>query len=356
MGSIFNFSNPSSLVPANPTDNIVQLPNQDNSGVGNFGQLTTSTILQTNPILLVNQTTPNQNFQLTQIGSNVRHKVTVINTGNTSFLLNGEKFQITDWKEFEYSVQQDNWYPSKISNTISDGNFAYAVAEESLNGGRVRFGGAFIRDSAFIFNVFADQTMSDFNAEQYSSYLIQQTTPNINLSLLDGGYVGESKVFFNTGTTSITISNSILIPKKHLELIWNGAAWVNSLALESGVQIVSAQTFTTNTYVLSSGGVYPLTSAGKWRLRYDLVTDGTGANTNNHFAIGTTAGTDIVSGSQKIRGGGVTTALNLTAEVEVIISAPTNYTLQGRNGGTGNCRIINDSNIGVSTISWLKIY
>jgi hypothetical protein len=126
----------------------------------------------------------------------------------------------------------------------------------------------------------------------------------------------------------------------------------NAVLAEYGSQSVTAQTFSTNTFADSSG-VYTLPSAGIWALRYDIASDGSGANTNSHFAI-TTSANVVVAGSEKARGGGVTTAQILSAEVIVTTTGAATYKLRGRNGGSGSASILN-ATANDSTITWQKI-
>lgn len=128
----------------------------------------------------------------------------------------------------------------------------------------------------------------------------------------------------------------------------------NQESASGNVSLVN-QVFSTNTFAVSTNGVFNLPTAGKYVLRYDLTTDGTGANSNSQFAIFNSAGV-VVTGSERARGGGVTTAQSLTAEVEVSISAAETFTLKARNGGSGsNSVTIINSSVSQSTISWKQI-
>jgi hypothetical protein len=128
----------------------------------------------------------------------------------------------------------------------------------------------------------------------------------------------------------------------------------NQESASGNVSLVN-QVFSTNTFAVSTNGVFNLPTAGKYVLRYDLSTDGTGANTNSQFAIFNGAGV-VVAGSERARGGGITTAQALTAEVEVSISAAETFTLKARNGGSGsNSVTIISSAVSQSTISWKQI-
>jgi hypothetical protein len=72
------------------------------------------------------------------------------------------------------------------------------------------------------------------------------------------------------------------------------------------------------------------------------------------FAITDGSG-NIVSGTEKARGGGSTIGAVLTAEATVTTTGPATYLLRGRNGGAGagTATILNAS--GTSTISWQKV-
>ena len=73
-----------------------------------------------------------------------------------------------------------------------------------------------------------------------------------------------------------------------------------NLVAQTGSVSVSAQTFSTNSFVDSTNGIYTIPSAGTWFLRYNLATDGTGLNDNSQFAI-TDALNNIIAGSEKTR-------------------------------------------------------
>jgi hypothetical protein len=127
-----------------------------------------------------------------------------------------------------------------------------------------------------------------------------------------------------------------------------------NVARESGAILLDNQIFSTNSYVASTNGVFTIPSAGKWRLRYTLSTDGTGANTTNQFRIVDGIGT-LVSGSEKSRGGGSTISENIVGEpLEVTTTGATTFTLQARNGGSGSVTILNTA-LQASTISWEKV-
>jgi hypothetical protein len=125
-----------------------------------------------------------------------------------------------------------------------------------------------------------------------------------------------------------------------------------TFANEDGVVILANQVFSTNTFVNSTNGIFAIPSAGTWRLRYDISTDGTGANTNSQFQIVNGSGT-LQSGTERTRGGSVTTSQSLTAEVVVTTSGAATYRIQGRNGGSGSATILNTAQ-NTSTISWKK--
>lgn len=117
--------------------------------------------------------------------------------------------------------------------------------------------------------------------------------------------------------------------------------------------ILANQIFTTNTFVNSTNGIFAIPSAGTWSLRYDVTTDGTGANTNSQLCIADNLGA-VVKGTERTRGGGVLTSQVLTAEVTIITTGPVTYRLRGRNGGSGNVTLLNTAN-STSTISWKRM-
>ncbi len=120
-----------------------------------------------------------------------------------------------------------------------------------------------------------------------------------------------------------------------------------------GSAVLDNQTFTTNTFVNSTNGIFAIPSAGTWRLRYDISTEGTGANTNSHVRVVDSLGV-LQLGTERSRGAAVTTNQVLTGEVIVTTVGETTYTLQGRNGGSGTMSVVNTGN-GNSTISWEKL-
>jgi hypothetical protein len=122
---------------------------------------------------------------------------------------------------------------------------------------------------------------------------------------------------------------------------------------DGGIVILANQVFSTNTFVNSTNGTFAIPSAGIWRLRYDIATDGTGANTNSQIQIAT-SGNVLVAGTERTRGGGITTGTHLTAEAIVTTTGASTFTLQGRNGGSGSVTILNTT-LNTSTISWTKI-
>jgi hypothetical protein len=98
-----------------------------------------------------------------------------------------------------------------------------------------------------------------------------------------------------------------------------GGTATSGVLSEFGSVILANQIFSTNTFVNSTNGIYAIPSAGTWRLRYDITTDGTGANTNSQIQIVNNVGV-LVAGTERTRGGSVTSALTLTAEVIVVVA------------------------------------
>jgi hypothetical protein len=132
-----------------------------------------------------------------------------------------------------------------------------------------------------------------------------------------------------------------------------GGTATEGVLSEFGTVVLANQVFSTNAFVNSTNGVYTLPSAGTWKLRYDITTDGSGANTNSQIQIVNNVGV-LIAGTERTRGGGVTSALTLTAEVIVVTTGATNYNLQGRNGGSGTITVFNSAT-NTSSISWEKI-
>jgi hypothetical protein len=122
---------------------------------------------------------------------------------------------------------------------------------------------------------------------------------------------------------------------------------------ESGSVVLSNQIFATNIFANSTNGTFAIPSAGTWQLRYDISTDGTGANTNSQVQIVNSLSV-LEPGSERTRGGSIVTAQILTAQVLVTTTGPANYTIQCRNGGSGSITVLNTPN-NTSTISWQKI-
>jgi hypothetical protein len=124
---------------------------------------------------------------------------------------------------------------------------------------------------------------------------------------------------------------------------------------EYGFINLVGQSFTTNTFVNSTNGIYTIPSAGTWRLRYDITTDGSGVTVTNSMIAIFDSSDNIVTGSEKARGGSVTVAANVTGEVFVTTTDATTYTLKARVGAaSGSFGIINNASFD-STISWEKI-
>jgi hypothetical protein len=120
-----------------------------------------------------------------------------------------------------------------------------------------------------------------------------------------------------------------------------------------GIVELNNQIFNTNTFVVSTNGLYVLPSAGTYRLTYSISSDGTGANSNNQFEI-QNASNVMIAGTERTRGGSVTTSQVLHAEVIVSILDATTYKLVGRNGGSGSVTILNTAVSG-SVITWEKV-
>lgn len=131
------------------------------------------------------------------------------------------------------------------------------------------------------------------------------------------------------------------------------ANMANAVLAEYGAVEVANQIFSTGTFVNSTNGIYALPSAGAWLLTYDLSTDGTGANTTSHVAIHSPTAT-VVSGSERTRGGTVTTAQALTCTILVTTTGAANYRLVGRHGGSGSMTISNSAT-NQSMITWQKV-
>lgn len=125
------------------------------------------------------------------------------------------------------------------------------------------------------------------------------------------------------------------------------------VAAENGFTELAAQTTTSGTLEDVTGGAIPLT-AGTWEISYNVQTDHTtGDNSSIHLAI-TNASNVVVDGSEKTRGGTVTTAQPLTASVIVTVPSSEVYKLRKSDGGGGTMSILNTASHG-STITWKKI-
>lgn len=160
-----------------------------------------------------------------------------------------------------------------------------------------------------------------------------------------------------------TALNNILPPQtsengKILGTDGTNTLWVTptgSVISEYGFVNLIGQSFTTNTFVNSTNGIYNIPSAGTWRLRYDISTDGSGVTVANSMVGIFDANDNIVTGSERARGSLNTVAADISAEVFVTTTSATTYTLKGRIGAaTGSFGIINNASFD-STISWEKI-
>jgi hypothetical protein len=128
----------------------------------------------------------------------------------------------------------------------------------------------------------------------------------------------------------------------------------NGVLAEYGAVQVDNQIFSgSDTFVNSTNGIYAIPSAGIWLLTYELSTDGTGANTTSQVAIHSPTAT-VVSGSERVRGGGVTVTSPLSCSVLISTTGPATYRLVGRRGGSGSMTIINSA-LTTSGITWQKI-
>ena len=116
---------------------------------------------------------------------------------------------------------------------------------------------------------------------------------------------------------------------------------------------VSQQIFATNLFADVTTGTYTIPSKGVWLLRYDLSTDGTGANTNSHVAI-TDASNNVIAGTERARGGGITTTQILSGEAIVTTTGATTYKVRCRSGGTGSMTILSSA-VTQSTISLIQL-
>jgi hypothetical protein len=184
---------------------------------------------------------------------------------------------------------------------------------------------------------------------------------------------GKEIVLSNVGTNPFTVALTGGTLGSAIGLIMNpGSIWTfeaqsltaanvsgtnaaQNVVSEFGSVILDGQTFSTTSFVNSTNGIYALPSKGTWRLRYDISTDGSGVSTvASMFAITDGSG-NVVSGTEKARGGGSTIGAVLTAEATVTTTGPSTYLLRGRNGGAGagTATILNAS--GTSTISWQKV-
>jgi hypothetical protein len=196
----------------------------------------------------------------------------------------------------------------------------------------------------------------------YSTFLINQTTADQTISLPNPSDIQFSDIvnIVNIGTADFKVLGGKIVEKQsNAQAVWTGSVWNflisgTLLQREGGVVLLNNQTFATNVYTASSNGIFNIPSAGIWRLRYFITTDGTGANANNQFRIVDSLGT-LIAGSERTRGGGSTISEGLSSEpLEVTTTGPTTFTLMGRNGGSGSVTILATANSS-STISWEKV-
>jgi molybdate-binding protein len=193
-----------------------------------------------------------------------------------------------------------------------------------------------------------------------------QTTANITATLLNPTVTTTNKTItlqnLVASTQSLTITavngDSFIIGiAQSIEVAWNGTSWrlLNPAQVlpEFGTVILANQIFNTTSFVNSTNGIYAIPSAGTWRLRYDVNSDGTGANSLSAIQIATSLGI-LVPGTERTRGSGIATAQVLTGEAIVTTTGTATYNLQGRNGGSGSFTILNVT-VNTSTISWEKI-
>jgi trimeric autotransporter adhesin len=196
---------------------------------------------------------------------------------------------------------------------------------------------------------------TNFNVNQTTTLQVV-TIPSPTDTLLTKGKI---ITINNVGTADFQIGGITVIANSYgSAFVWTGSAWnpvnaASNVVAESGNVILNNQSFTTNTFVDSTNGVFVIPSAGKWVLRYDVNTDSsTGATTNTQIQIVDSSNT-LVSGTERTRGG-VTTALVLTGQAEVITTGATTYKLQLRNGGSGTLSLLSNAQ-NSATISWQKV-
>jgi hypothetical protein len=213
------------------------------------------------------------------------------------------------------------------------------------------------------------------NMFQWGSTVLGNSATAINLTLpaASTANIGKKIVVKNLGVGNVTVvpnganvvngqvvisqGNAVTYEITASNVIHAIADIASSINVTShGEVVLNNQSFITAAFVNSTNGIYAIPSAGTWRLRYDISTDGSGVSmTQSMFAIIDSLG-NIVGGTEKSRPGSSTSVDSISAEVVVVTTGPTNYYLKGRNGvaGAGTTTILN-SVIAESTISWEQI-
>ena len=192
-------------------------------------------------------------------------------------------------------------------------------------------------------------------AAQTLTLIDPTVTPQADKLLVVSNPSSIAKAFAVAVTNMSGVAQTAMPARSTLLLQCVGTVWIiamQSAPMTMGVVTLDAQAFNTNVFTASTNGSYVLPVAGTYLLQYNVSLDGTGANDNSHLAIFDSTG-NLVPGTMRARGGGVTTAQVLSAVASITITAAETYTIRGRNGGSGSVTILN--NAYQSQISWQQI-
>jgi hypothetical protein len=209
------------------------------------------------------------------------------------------------------------------------------------------------------------------SATAFSSLVIVNSATPVTVTLPQAtvGEIGKKITIKNIGTGAVTIAgfagdtvdvlntlnqndSNVFEVRNTNQIVLIGSTTLD-LAAEYGYIILSNQTSTSGTLEDVVGGNIPLTP-GAWEITYTVTTDHTsGANSSAHLAI-TDSANNVIDGSRRTRGGGVTVADILSATVQVTVTANETYKLRKSDGGGGTLSIFN-SVLQQSTITYKKI-
>jgi hypothetical protein len=260
----------------------------------------------------------------------------VYNNANGTFLLKaGGKYRVT------YQVNARH----TPSATYQAGVFNYTTAQYE----QVSFhNGSATQQS--------DQIVAG-HREVFGTAIIDATGGNRNIGIAFSGGFGSWSSYFDATAFTPALSNAQMAKWNNITIEKiSGNLPVTGQTAGNGSVILNNQVFSTNVNVASTNGIYAIPSAGVWKLRYDIQTDGSGVTVINPMVAILTSGGAIVAGSEKARAGASTVGQGLTAEVIVTTTGASNYFLNGRIGAaSGSFTILNTANAGQSTITWEQI-